>query len=657
MGKYCFGHLLRHSFGSLRFFSNTTTATTISNSREEFTDLCLRGHVKEAFNRFKSDIWSDPTLFSHLIKSCMLKKSLPLAKQLHSLIITYGCSSDKFTCNHLLNMYIKLGQLQTAVALFGSMPRKNIMSCNILINGYMQSGDLESARKVFNFMPERNIATWNAMVAGLIQYEFNEEGLRLLSEMHQLGFFPDEFTLGSVLRGCAGLRGLREGRQVHGYVVKCGFELNLVVGSSMSHMYMKCGSLKEGEKVIISMPSRNVVAWNTLIAGKAQNCYFEEVLYQYNLMRMAGFRPDKITLVSVISSCSELATLGQGQQIHAEVTKNGVSMVVSVITSLVSINVFFVQASVSITGNCSTRASSVYCLDSGLPSTWYNNNSVIMNGWQMRVFLLFPNDNNFDIYCGFFCNGTCNSYLFSVVAVASGGSHSLLWSANKDRPVKGNAMVELTGSGLLLRDSDGTQVWSSNPSSSSGNSIVGMSLNLSGNLILFNNESEIIWQSPAEKISLDPSPNSSAITPSSPFPVENIPSIGPAFPPSNIFPGENPPASPVPPRNGRKKLVGIVAGSLAGGIFIIGVATVLFIVKIRRSEVEEQEEDYNKLVLGMPDDPRKRPSMSTVVKMLEGVMEVDENIVYRFSQATFSAPVVHDPPSAPPQPSVLSNPR
>ncbi|KAK3183962.1 hypothetical protein Dsin_031248 [Dipteronia sinensis] len=336
MGKYSFGHLLRHSFGSLRFLSNTTTATAISNSREEFTDLCLRGHVKEAFNRFKSEIWSDPTLFSHLIKSCTLKKSLPLAKQLHSLKITSGCSSDKFTCNHLLNMYIKLGQLQTAVALFGSMPRKNLMSCNILINGYMQSGDLESARKVFNFMPERNIATWNAMVAGLIQYEFNEEGLRLLSEMHQLGLFPDEFTLGSVLRGCAGLRELCAGRQVHGYVVKCGFELNLVVGSSLSHMYMKCGSLKEGEKVIISMPSRNVVAWNTLIAGKAQNCYFEEVLYQYNLMRMAGFRPDKITLVSVISSCSELATLGQGQQIHAEVTKTGVSIVVSVITSLVS---------------------------------------------------------------------------------------------------------------------------------------------------------------------------------------------------------------------------------------------------------------------------------------------------------------------------------
>ncbi|XP_031263972.1 pentatricopeptide repeat-containing protein At2g41080 [Pistacia vera] len=233
-------------------------------------------------------------------------------------------------------MYSKFGQTQTVAALFGIMPRKNIMSCNILINAYMRSGDLESARKVFEDMRERNIATWNAMVAGLIQFEFNEEGLRLLSEMHQDGFLPDGFTLGSALRGCAGLRGLYAGRQVHGYLVKCGFEMDLVVGSSLAHMYMKSGSLDEGEKVITSMPIRNVVAWNTLIAGKAQNGYSEGVLDQYSLMKMASFRPNKITFVSVISSCSDLATLGQGQQIHAEVIKAGAGSVVSVISSLIS---------------------------------------------------------------------------------------------------------------------------------------------------------------------------------------------------------------------------------------------------------------------------------------------------------------------------------
>ncbi|ESR60069.1 hypothetical protein CICLE_v10017576mg [Citrus x clementina] len=324
-----------------RFFSKTATEVVAHfvDSTEEFINLCSKGHIKEAVNRFKSEIWSDPTLFSHLIQSCTLKKSLSCSKQLHSLIVTSGCSSNNFICNHLLNMYSKIGQLQTAVSLFGLLPRRNIMSCNIIIRGGhgSGSGDLESARKVFDGMTKRNIATWNAMVARLVQFEFNEEGLRLLSEMHQVGFLPDEFTLGSVLRGCAGLRGLHAGRQIHCYVVKGGFEQDLVVGSSLAHMYMKSGTLVEGEKVIRLMHVCNVIAWNTLIAGKAQNGLAEDVLDQYNLMRMVGFRPDKITFVSVISSCSELATIGQGQQIHAEVAKAGASLDVGVISSLISL--------------------------------------------------------------------------------------------------------------------------------------------------------------------------------------------------------------------------------------------------------------------------------------------------------------------------------
>ncbi|GAU33874.1 hypothetical protein TSUD_66610 [Trifolium subterraneum] len=60
-------------------------------------------------------------------------------------------------------------------------------------------------------------------------------------------------------------------QQVHAYVVKCGFEFNLVVGCSLAHMYMKAGSLRDGERIIKWMPNCNLVAWNTLMAGKAQN--------------------------------------------------------------------------------------------------------------------------------------------------------------------------------------------------------------------------------------------------------------------------------------------------------------------------------------------------------------------------------------------------
>ncbi|KAK8694041.1 hypothetical protein V6N13_071605 [Hibiscus sabdariffa] len=219
-GRYCPSSYLRFSY--FRFLSTNGASESAPSFTLEFTDLCSKGFTKQAFDRFHRQIWSDPPLFSHLIQSSIPQNSPFLGKQLHSLVITSGSSKD---------------------------------------------------RKLFDEMPERNVATWNAVVAGFIQFEFNEEGLCLFREMHVSGFRPDDFTLSSALRGCA---------------------------------------------------------------GNAQNGYSESVLALYCMMKMAGFQPDKITFVSVLSSCSELATLGQGQQIHAEVIKIGASSVVGVISTLIS---------------------------------------------------------------------------------------------------------------------------------------------------------------------------------------------------------------------------------------------------------------------------------------------------------------------------------
>ncbi|KAF9593299.1 hypothetical protein IFM89_021055 [Coptis chinensis] len=169
------------------------------------------------------------------------------------MVITSGCCLEKFVMNHLINMYCKCG--------------------------FVQNGDLDSAKILFDEMPERNLATWNAMV-GVV---WGKEEVKL-------------------------------GQQIHGYVMKSGIDFDLVVGSSLAHMYMKCGNMSDGEKVFEGMHVHNVIACNTIIAGRAQNGCSEGALDQFNLMKLVGLRPDKITFVSVISTCSELATLGHGQQ-------------------------------------------------------------------------------------------------------------------------------------------------------------------------------------------------------------------------------------------------------------------------------------------------------------------------------------------------------
>uniref|UniRef100_A0A251T3N2 Receptor-like serine/threonine-protein kinase n=2 Tax=Helianthus annuus TaxID=4232 RepID=A0A251T3N2_HELAN len=106
--------------------------------------------------------------------------------------------------------------------------------------------------------------------------------------------------------------------------------------------------------------------------------------------------------------------------------------------------------------------------------------------------------------CGFYCNGSCTSYLFYVFIVQtnstsaideqqSTGFPQVVWSANRDHPVSYGAVLNLTATGeLVLQDVDGSTVWSTN---TTGKSVAGLNLTNDGNLVLFDVNSSVVWQS------------------------------------------------------------------------------------------------------------------------------------------------------------------
>lgn len=98
---------------------------------------------------------------------------------------------------------------------------------------------------------------------------------------------------------------------------------------------MRCGCLEEGEAVLQALPSLSIVSCNTIIAGRTQNGDSEGALEYFCMMRGVGVAADVVTFVSAIASCSDLAALAQGQQVHAQVMKAGVDKVVPVMTCLV----------------------------------------------------------------------------------------------------------------------------------------------------------------------------------------------------------------------------------------------------------------------------------------------------------------------------------
>ncbi|XP_029121310.1 G-type lectin S-receptor-like serine/threonine-protein kinase SD2-5 [Elaeis guineensis] len=145
------------------------------------------------------------------------------------------------------------------------------------------------------------------------------------------------------------------------------------------------------------------------------------------------------------------------------------------------------------------------------PSTfWTNNLSLKHNvtypdGSMVRAILLRSNPAFFgpSFSVGFFCNAACDAFLLAVFIVYTNsgalitnpmiGSPQVVWSANRDRPVRENATLHFTEAGnLVLRDADSTIVWSTN---TSGRSVLGMNITASGNLLLFDRKNASIWQS------------------------------------------------------------------------------------------------------------------------------------------------------------------
>ncbi|CAL5406788.1 unnamed protein product [Camellia sinensis] len=108
------------------------------------------------------------------------------------------------------------------------------------------------------------------------------------------------------------------------------------------------------------------------------------------------------------------------------------------------------------------------------------------------------------LICGFYCpTQETQACLFGVVLFDGRYYFSdysspkfapeLVWSANRDRPVQIDATLQLTGDGdLILKDADGTFVWSTD---TSGKSVFGMNFTELGNLVLFDQNNATVWQS------------------------------------------------------------------------------------------------------------------------------------------------------------------
>ncbi|KAL4195495.1 hypothetical protein AMTRI_Chr05g73580 [Amborella trichopoda] len=356
----------------------------------------------------KRDICFFNRLLNSYCRSSSLKEARELFEQMPernavswcTMISGYGKSGEIHSANKLFNeipeknlvsfnamlsAYLNCGRLESATKLFDEMPQKNPATFCTMIAGFSRLGFVERARTVFYSIPfrEQSVISWTAMITGYVQNDQNFEALKLFllnyGEFYSFNIKPNSFTFNLVLKSCSILLFLSLGKQIHGTMIKFGFDGYLghvFVQNSLMNFYAKLGELVDAEKIFNGMrEKKDLGSWNTLMAGYACQLNIDKAMHLFSKMENRDtlswniiiqgladndrigealecflslaqswpeLKPNPSTYSIVISLSTTLTALELGSQIHTHTVKFG----------LYHRNVFIGNAFISMYSRC-----------------------------------------------------------------------------------------------------------------------------------------------------------------------------------------------------------------------------------------------------------------------------------------------------------------
>lgn len=176
------------------------------------------------------------------------------------------------------------------------------------MRAYAVRGHTGAARHVFDGVPERNVVFYNVMIRSYTNNHLYGDAILVYKRMFHDGVRGDNYTHPCVLKACSGSVNLVVGVQTHAQVVKVGLVSNLFVGNGLITVYGKCGCFIDARRVLNEMPCRDVVSWNSMVAGYAQNGFFEDALSVCREMELLSLRPDAGTMASLFPAITSTSS-------------------------------------------------------------------------------------------------------------------------------------------------------------------------------------------------------------------------------------------------------------------------------------------------------------------------------------------------------------
>ncbi|XP_014520159.1 pentatricopeptide repeat-containing protein At3g51320 [Vigna radiata var. radiata] len=268
--------------------------------------------------------------FVPLVGSCAKMGCIDYGKKCHAQATKNGVDSVLPVQNSLIHMYACCGSVQLARVLFDGMLTRDLVSWNSIIDGHMMVGELNSAHRLFDEMPERNLVTWNVMISGYLKGRNPGYAMKLFRTMGGLGMRGNARTMVCLATACGRSGRLKEGRSVHGSIVRMFVRSSLIIDTALIDMYSKCRRVEAARRVFERMTERNLISWNAMILGSCIQGNPEDGLSLFGVMvgmdgndREESLRllPDEVTFIGILCACARAELLAEGRSYFKQMTE------------------------------------------------------------------------------------------------------------------------------------------------------------------------------------------------------------------------------------------------------------------------------------------------------------------------------------------------
>ncbi|XP_076953203.1 pentatricopeptide repeat-containing protein At5g66520-like [Bidens hawaiensis] len=261
----------------------------------------------------------------------------------------------------------KLKQYHSQLIKLGLQSDNDAMGRVIKFCATSKNGHLGYALKVFDNIPQPDTFIYNTIFRGYLQYHLTEDCIYLYIHMLHASVTPNNFTFPSVIKACTFNIDVKQGLQIHAQVLKFGYQSDVYSQNSLIHMYVSFERLDEARRVFDMMPQRSDVSWTTLISGYSQlrfvddarelfnkmpernpaswnamiatyvqsNCFHEAFQLFDQMQRSDKFKLDKFVAASMLSACTGLGALKQGEWIHDNIKKSKIEIDTKLATSVI----------------------------------------------------------------------------------------------------------------------------------------------------------------------------------------------------------------------------------------------------------------------------------------------------------------------------------